>query len=169
MTLPAPRSTERDRNRALLRFAGVSQDVLVNQEMDDQIGSAVMWAVAQQKIAPPPHHCDGRYLRYRETILSWLDGDLFGGSEKLFVLALPAPGTSDHVWEGGGSLDVIEPDHLRCIGRAWHLAPFVGDPFFYWWRIAEDDRGRRVAGRQQIRHIEEWEYERLRGREPWNF
>lgn len=143
------------------RLPGINVDLVITHET---LRGVVSSQVFGEKIAPPPHYCHPYYMEYREIIWEWLDGDLFGGSNSNRALRLPKKHSVGLVGHMHNDVDL-----LSYLGKAWHLAPFVGDPFFYWWRIAEDKHGRRVAGRQQIRHIDQWEYERLRGREPWNF
>ena len=125
----------------------------------------------EEHLAPPPRFVDPHYQGRAQTVRAWLDGDLFGGCGKNPILPIPR-------FDENAMLDVLfaQPinwdntsDHLNYIGRAWHFAPFTGEPFIYWWRIAQDQDGRFCTGEQNIRHIDQWEYERLRGRDPFDY
>ena len=132
------------------------------------------WSTVEEETAPSPRFIDPYYEGSAQTVRAWLDGDLFGGVKGHNTLALPRPMPVWHIgfqWEADDEelLAKDNADYLRYVGRAWHFAPFVGEPFFYWWRIAKDQDGRFCTGEQNIRMIDQWEYERIRGRDPWRF
>lgn len=133
------------------------------------------WSVVEEEMAPPPRFIHPHYRGAAQTVRAWLDGDLFGGVRGHKALALPRFDEDlmiksmlvNPTYDEWNLMD--QHDLLSYVGRAWHIAPFVGDPFIYWWRIAKDQSGRFCSGEQHLRYMDTWEYERLRGREPWSF
>lgn len=45
--------------------------------------------------------------------------------------------------------------HTLTIGTAWGLAPYVGDPFVYEWRVGTDELGRSVASQPRRQMLPE--------------
>lgn len=103
---------------------------------------------------PAPLEFHPFYCRYKDTLLDWLDGDLFGGGH---TIHLPRPANLSASLFDQSSLDPATfqpPDHLVLTRqRAWGPAPYVGDPFVYVWNCACDQHGRWVAGTQKIKYL----------------
>lgn len=88
------------------------------------------------------------YHRHSEIIIHWLEGR-FGFRQQLYLprgilmtsIDAQSPST---LYE-----DVITRD-VRVFGRA----PYVGEPYVYWWWTGKDDRGRRVSGERHASYMD---------------
>lgn len=43
--------------------------------------------------------------------------------------------------------------HTLKISKAYGVAPYVGHPFVYMWKVATDELGRSIAGRSWIQYL----------------
>jgi hypothetical protein len=87
-----------------------------------------------------PMQCHPAYAGWSESIRRTMD-----------AVDQPYHITAPSFRRSAGVYDTID-ERIFTVKKAWGLAPYVGPPFVYMWRVAVDDLGRSVSGESWIEY-----------------